>query len=164
MHKIRYIQSKQLFPVVQELLKTGVSATITVTGMSMYPFLREDMDSVELSASSFVDIHLGDIVLILRESDEYVLHRVLRKDMNCFYIIGDAQQWVEGPLYPNQLIAVVTAVWRKNKRIEYTNFWWKLLSSIWMKLIPFRYLLIRIYKYLLKISKIHMNLWRRLRT
>jgi signal peptidase I len=164
MHKIRHIQSNKLFPVIQDLLKSGMGTKITVTGMSMYPFLRENIDSVELSASSFDSIHYGDIVLILRQSGEYVLHRVVRKKENLFYMIGDAQQWTEGPLHPKQLIAVVTSVWRKDKRIECSNFWWRTLSLVWLKLIPFRYFLIRAYRCTRKIGKIHKNLYRRIRS
>ena len=71
--------------------------------MSMYPFLREDKDKVELAMTSFSCIKKGDVVLIKRESGEYVLHRVLKKSMDHFYIVGDAQQWIEGPLLPEQL-------------------------------------------------------------
>jgi hypothetical protein len=161
---MRTIKSKHIFPVIEEILINGNSAKITVTGMSMYPFLREGIDKVELSKTNLQGIRRGVIVMILRENGQYVMHRVLKKYENSFFMIGDSQQWIEGPVYPEQLVAVVTAVWRKNKRIECSNFWWKFLSSIWLKLIPFRYFLIRVYKYLRKISKIHMNLWRRLRT
>lgn len=164
MHKVETIKSSKLFPVIQDLLAEGMSTRITVAGMSMYPFLREFTDSVELSTTNFEQIRYGDIVLIERKISEYVLHRIIKKDKDCFYMVGDAQQWIEGPLYPDQLVAVVTAVWRKDKRIECSNFWWKLLSSVWLKFIPFRYFLIRAYKYLRKISKIHKNLWRRVRT
>jgi signal peptidase I len=164
MYKTKHIKSNKLFPLIQDLLKDGMGTRITVTGMSMYPFLRENIDSVELSASNFESIHYGDIVLILRQSGEYVLHRVLRKGTDYFYMIGDAQQWIEGPLHPKQLIAVVTAVWRKDKRIECSSFWWRHLSSVWLKLRPFRCFLIRAYRCIRRIDKIHKNLYRRVRS
>jgi hypothetical protein len=164
MREVKQVKANQMFPVIMEIFLNQSRVLIAVTGMSMYPFLRENIDSVELSNSSYENICYGDIVLILRESGEYVLHRVLKKEIDCFYMIGDAQMWIEGPLYPNQLIAVVTAVCRKDKKIECSNFWWKLLSLVWLKLIPFRSVLIRLYRCLGNVSGLYKNLRRRVRT
>jgi signal peptidase I len=164
MCEIISIKSNKLFPVIRDLLKNGMRTRITVTGMSMYPFLREYIDSVELSNSNFKSIHYGDIVLIERKSGEYVLHRVVRKEEYCFYIVGDAQHWVEGPLSPDQLIAVVTAIWRKNKKIECSNFWWKLPSLIWLRLLLFRRLITRTHSLLSKFTRTHKKLYKEGRT
>lgn len=164
MCELRHIESKTIFPIIKDILDSRKSVRITITGMSMYPFLRECLDSVELSFASFQTINKGEIVLVLRNNGQYALHRVIKKEEECFYMIGDAQQWIEGPLYSNQLIAVVTAVWRKNKRIEYTNVWWRILSLIWLKIIPFRCFLIRICKALGKISRRRRDFYRRYRT
>lgn len=138
MNKINRVKSKMLFPIIIELLQNDRKAKITVTGNSMSPFLKEDRDCVELTKTSFKDIKRGDIVLILRTTGYYVMHRVYKKEKNCFYMVGDAQQWIEGPLAPEQLIAIVTKVWRKNKEISCSSFWWKLLSMIWLRLRIFR--------------------------
>ncbi|GIM28730.1 hypothetical protein CPJCM30710_13960 [Clostridium polyendosporum] len=142
---VKQVKSELIFPIIKEILDTGKSTRITVTGLSMYPFLREHIDSVELSNTSFINIHRGDIVMILRDSNEYVMHRVYRKEIDCFYIVGDAQQWIEGPLRPDQLVAIIIAVWRENKRIECINIWWRLLSSVWLLLLPLRCFIIRTY-------------------
>jgi signal peptidase I len=160
MHKVETIKSNKFFYVIQYLLKDGLSIRITVTGMSMYPFLREYIDSIELSPANFQNISYGDIILIKRTTGEYVLHRILKKEEDCFYMVGDAQQWVEGPLYPEQLIAVVTAVWRKDKKIECSNFWWKFLSKTWLRLLPLRHLFIRLYRLLKKITRIHTKVYK----
>ena len=70
MHKVETIKSSKLFPVIQDLLAEGMSTRITVAGMSMYPFLREFTDSVELSTTNFEQIRYGDIVLIERKIRE----------------------------------------------------------------------------------------------
>lgn len=153
MREIRKIKSAEIFPLIKELLRDDRKAWITVTGMSMYPFLREDKDSVELSAASIGLIKKGDIVLIKRVSDEYILHRVLEKEKESFYIIGDAQQWIEGPLKPEQLIAVVTAVKRKNHQFSCQNKLWKLLVGIWINIIPLRNLILKGIRVLAKIKR-----------
>ncbi len=143
MCEIKKIKAAEMFGVVKELLSQGTKAWITVTGMSMYPFLREDRDRVELAQGSFGSIKKGDIVLIKRVSGEYVLHRVLRKEKEVFYMIGDAQKWIEGPLLPEQLIAVVTSIKRGKHEISCNNLWWKALTGFWLRIIPFRHIALR---------------------
>lgn len=148
MNEVKLVKSVEMFPVIKEILKKGINVSITVTGMSMYPFLRENTDSVELANVCFTSIRRGDIVLIIRETGEYILHRVIKKEKGGFYIVGDAQQWIEGPLRPEQFIAVATAVCRGKRHIKCSSFWWKLLSGAWLRILPFRYLLIKTYPYL----------------
>lgn len=143
MHKIVSIKSKDLFPLVNEIIYNNTSARLTVTGMSMYPFLRENIDSVELSSTSFESVRRGDILLIRRLTGEYVLHRLLFKNTDCFYLAGDAQYCSEGPLFPEQLIAVASVVWRGKRRIDCrTNLIWRICSSLWLYIFPYRRLVI----------------------
>lgn len=92
------------------------NAECVVTGMSMYPFLRENIDSVELSKANISNIRRGDIVMILRDSNVYVMHRVIKVEESCFYMVGDAQEDIEGPLRYDQVFVKVTSVWRKDKK------------------------------------------------
>jgi len=139
------VKAAELFCVIDEIIQNGSSAWITVTGMSMYPFLREDEDSVELSKISYDTVKKCDIVLVRRDCGGYVLHRILKKEKDCFYIIGDAQQWVEGPLKPEQLKARVIRIKREKHIIDCNNMLFKIASRIWMMLIPFRYKIIAAY-------------------
>jgi hypothetical protein len=134
--------------MIKEILDNGNGVRITVTGSSMYPFLREKIDSVELFPGSFNCIHIGDIVMIQRDSGEYVMHRVIKKKKDCFYIVGDAQLWVEGPIRQEQLTAVVNAIWRKNKKIKCSNTLWRVLSFMWLCMFPFRKVLFKVYRLL----------------
>jgi hypothetical protein len=145
MYQVISIKSKDLFPLISEIIKQDEKVRITVTGTSMLPFLREGIDSVELTEAGFSGINRGDIVIIRRSSGEYIMHRVIKKEASCFYIMGDAQQWLEGPLYPEQLVAVITALWRRGRRIEADNFFWRALSKLWIVLIPFRQIIIGVY-------------------
>lgn len=140
------VKSAEIFPVIQDLLSAGRSAILTVTGNSMYPFLRNGIDSVELINTDFYKLSRGNIVLIKRNSGAYVLHRIVKKKENCFYIVGDNQQDIEGPLKPDQVVAGVQAIFRQNKRIECSNAYLKLLVSIWITVLPFRRL-INIYAF-----------------
>lgn len=145
MRELVKVKAAELFSLVDEILRNDEKAWITVTGMSMYPFLREGEDSVELSSVDYDAVKKGDIVLIRRESGQYVLHRLLKKEKNCFYIVGDAQQWVEGPLGPEQLLAYVTSIKRGKRIITCNNLILKCAVSIWLVLIPFRRSAMRLY-------------------
>lgn len=139
------VKAASIFPFINELLEQGQSIKIPVSGNSMNPFLHDCSDSVELTKGSFHQLSRGDIVLIKRTDGYYVMHRVYKKKRECFYMIGDAQQWIEGPLYPEQLIAVVTAIWRKDKRIPCSNKWLRLLSWLWLCLRPYRLFIFWVY-------------------
>lgn len=153
MCEIRKVKAASLFPLISELFEYGKNSRISVSGGSMYPFLRDRIDSVELTKGRFEQLALGDIVLIQRTDGRYVLHRIYRKKKDCFFMVGDAQQWIEGPLYPEQLLAVVTAIWRKDKRIACSNMWWRLLSWLWLFLRPFRYSILKVYRKIRKLLK-----------
>lgn len=140
-----------MFPVINEILEMGKGVRITVTGKSMYPFIRENIDSVELIKGDFNSIYRGDIVLILRDNGEYVLHRVLNKKKDCFYIVGDSQLLVEGPIRSDQLIGLAKAVWRKNKKIKCSSIWCKLITSIWIYLFPCRRIIFNAYRWVYRI-------------
>lgn len=153
MFDIKKVKAAKLFPLVSELLEQGQNIRLSVSGHSMYPFLREGVDSVEFAQGSFKDVARGDIVLIKRTSGYYVMHRILSKKEDCFFMVGDAQQWIEGPLYPEQIIAVVSAIWRKEKRIPCCNCWLRILAGLWLFLRPRRYFILKVYRKMRKIIK-----------
>lgn len=149
----KIIKAQWMFPFIKEILSKDKQVRITVTGSSMYPFLRENIDSVELTGASFSALKKGDIALIQRENGQYILHRVLLKKGGSFFIVGDAQQWIEGPLAESQLVAVASAIYRKDLRISCEGRGWKLVSLLWLKLLPFREQLIACFKRLRKRTK-----------
>lgn len=145
-------KSKEIFSLMDNLFDDGKNVWVVVSGMSMYPFLREDIDRVELTRRDFSSIKRGDIVLIQRTSGEFVLHRVLKKNKFDFYIIGDAQQWIEGPILKNQLKAVAININRNGKMISCNNFLLKILIKFWLIVRPIRYKLIRIFRFFHRLS------------
>lgn len=153
MCEVRRVKSREIFPVIQELLDQGGKAWITVTGTSMFPFLREDRDSVQLVKTSYEGMEKGDIVLILRETGYYVLHRVIKKKDGRFYIIGDAQNWIEGPLLPRQLIAGVDSVKRGNRVISCNAGWWRFLTGVWLNIVPLRFYILRSLRLISRLGK-----------
>lgn len=146
MPEVVRIKANSLFPMVQEIIEQGKCVRMGVSGTSMYPFLRDGIDSVEFVNVDFPDLSKGDIVLICRKSGAYIMHRVLKKYEDCFYMVGDAQQWIEGPIYKDQVIAKAVAVWRKDRRISVDDPAYRALTQFWLILRPWRIQIISIYK------------------
>jgi signal peptidase len=159
MLEIKQVNTGTLIPLIKEIIEKGGSTRITVTGMSMYPFLRDKIDSVVLSRHNFSDIQIGDIVMVINGSGEYILHRVIRKKTNSLFLAGDSQKEQEGPFFPESIIALVTSVWRNERQIKCSSIWWKILSFMWIAIRPFRNIFIKIFKAYRKIKKIVMNLF-----
>lgn len=157
---IKKLKAKDILPVVKEYIDNGKRVRITVTGNSMYPFLRDSKDSVELIETEYQNIKLGDIVLVLQNDGTYILHRLIKKRENYFYINGDAQWYREGPMHPGQIIGKVARVWRKEKEIKCNAPLWRSLSFLWFLLIPFRRLLIRYFALLRRIKKTVRSSWK----
>lgn len=148
MKKVIEGKSDYIFSYMNRLFDQGKTAWVVVTGMSMYPFLRENLDMVELTRAGFSRIKKGDIVLIQRLNGEFVLHRVIKKNPSNLYIIGDAQQWLEGPILENQLMAIAINIRRDNKIVSCNNRLLKALVCLWFIARPIRNRLIQIIRYI----------------
>lgn len=153
--EIKKVKAANMFWLISEILERGQKTKLLVSGESMNPFLRDGIDSVEFTKGCFEQLSRGDIVVIKRSDGSYVMHRICRKEIDCFFMVADAQQWIEGPLYPDQLVAVVTAIWREDKCISCSIRWWRWLSELWLLLRPIRCLILRVDKKLPKQQKIH---------
>ena len=125
-------------PVLQDLLSQGKEVSITITGNSMSPFLVHGRDKIMISPPDGV-WKKGDMAFFVRANGKYIMHRICRVEKNgdCFFI-GDAQQYIEGPIAPEQIFGKITSVQRKGKWIGKEDFWWRFFERIWINIIPFR--------------------------
>lgn len=130
--------AESIFSLAGEMFDYGKRFKVVVTGNSMYPLLRHGMDSVELKRESYENIKIGDIVLAKSNAGAYVLHRVLKKSDCEFSMMGDGQNYYDGPYSNDCLMAKVTAVYRKSKRIEADNKLYGIYTHVWMFLRPVR--------------------------
>ena len=118
---------------------------LIVSGSSMTPFLISGRDTVHLSRLER-PARRGDILLYRRDNGDYVLHRVRRVEKDgTLTIIGDAQTELEHGIREDQIIAVVTSVIRKGKRMGPGDFWWEFFEKVWIRMIPLRRLVWRLY-------------------
>ena len=124
-------------PLIQEVLSAGQSVRIFPMGTSMLPMLRQGMDSVVLSPIAG-KLQKYDIPLYQRDNGKYVLHRIVAVG-ETYTCIGDNQFQLESGVRSDQLIAVVTAFYRGDKRISVTAVGYRLYCAIWHHSRPLRH-------------------------
>ena len=76
-----------------------------------------------------------------------VMHRIYNVKKEEYYLIGDAQTVIEGPIQREQIFAVVTKVKRKGEWIVPENFRWKFFVHVWLNIIPLRETIIKTYRF-----------------
>lgn len=119
--EVRQVDTAEYLSEIIEILRQGREVSIPVKGNSMAPFLRERRDAVLLGLFSRKP-NKGDVVLYRRSNGQYVLHRIFRRDKNQqYYMEGDAQNWVEGPIEREQIKALAVKFRRKGKWIGRNN-------------------------------------------
>ena len=117
---------------------------LLISGNSMSPFLIHGRDTVFLSRMTR-PVRRGDMLLYQRANGAYVLHRVYAVTPAGYTMVGDAQTVLETGIRPEQVIAIVTKVIRKGKNMEPGCFWWGFFETIWIRIVPLRKLIWKIY-------------------
>jgi signal peptidase I len=141
---IKNIKMSELSGLIEELLEKDNMVRVTVTGNSMYPFLRHGADSVLIKKRAGRPLR-GDIVLVKKADGRFVLHRIIGIKDNGFFIMGDSQDRPEGPLDMGRIAAVVVKVYRKGREISCSSLSWRMLSWMWSAAVPIRKIIIRAY-------------------
>ncbi len=136
---------------IEQLLEKGRVLQIRPQGTSMTPFIRPGRDEVILEAVNPADVHRGDILLYRRDHSILVLHRVHHRQGESFFMLGDNQVEIEGPVRADQLRGRVSAIVRDHRRIAVGQPLYVLLSRLWLLLRPARPLLRRIARVIRKV-------------
>lgn len=153
MNKNTSYSEKDLVPIMEEVIKSGGSCKLRVTGYSMTPTLRHLKDSVVLVSPQKRKPKKDEIVFIRRDSGKHVLHRIRKIiDENSFIMNGDAQQWTEVVRF-DQVIGVVESFYRGNKLISCDNKKYKIYMKLWVICKPIRPLIFRARNLVKKIIK-----------
>ena len=100
---------------LEQLLKDGNIIRIHPQGYSMYPLFLPGRDEALIESVCADACKKNDVVLYRRDSGILVLHRICRITDNGFYLVGDNQREVEGPLRPSQVIGRLVAFVRDGK-------------------------------------------------
>jgi len=146
------VSNEALFALARELFSMDKKIKFVVAGVSMRPFIRHNRDMVTLAGVSFSEIKVTDIVLTYDEQlQKYILHRVVKKTADNYYMVGDAYTKLERPYVPDNLIGVVTEIHRVGKNGEekhVSGCFYKLLVRLWLLVRPFRPVIFKLYSIL----------------
>ena len=131
------------------LLETAETLPLLISGGSMAPFLVHGRDTVFLARVSR-PLKRGDIVLYRRKNGACILHRICTLEGDTFSLVGDAQTGIERGIEQDQILAVAVRALRKGKAQAPGRFWWDFFAKVWIRVIPARPALLRLYSFLTK--------------
>ena len=144
---MKMIDTVQYVSALRELTEEGKEVSMRIAGNSMSPFLVHERDYIRFRKPER-ELKVGDMVFFQRENGQFVMHRICKVKPEGYYIIGDAQTDVEGPVKDSQIFAIITQVMRKGKWIDSTDFWWKFFEKIWIKMVAIRRPIVSIYTFI----------------
>ncbi len=136
-HNVRSISPEELRDDLLALLEQAESVPLVISGDSMDPFLVHGRDTVYLSKVCR-PIKRGDMILYRRASGQYILHRVYEAKDDTLTLIGDGQVQLEPGIRREQVLALVSAVRRKDKLLKPGSFLWDFYEKVWIRVIRLR--------------------------
>lgn len=133
-----YTSSSPFSIDIEQLLADGNTIKIKPQGYSMYPLFVPGRDEACIECTNFSYLKRGDVILYRRDNGVLVLHRIWKITENSFYMVGDNQTDIEGPLRADQFRGKLVGIVRNKDFIDVKNPLYRLLSSLWLSLRPIR--------------------------
>lgn len=126
------VNTREYMAVLEDMVGQGLEVTLNVSGTSMEPFLVHKRDTVYLGAPTR-PLRAGDVVCYRRRNGQYVMHRIMKRRENQFFLAGDHQTTLEGPVEQEQIFAVMLSVNRNGRWITENDGIWKYYASVWRR-------------------------------
>lgn len=123
---------------IEHLLEAGKAVMIKPQGYSMYPVIVPGRDAVIVQKADTSKIKRGDVVLYRRDEGILVIHRLYKRDKKGYYMVGDNQTTIEGPLRADQIKGKMTVLIRKDKKIYTDSLLYRVPCAIWLFMRPVR--------------------------
>lgn len=123
---------------VEQLLLEGKSVQLQPQGYSMYPMFVPGRDWAVIEPVQ-KKLCRGDVVLYRREGGILVLHRIYKVKPEGVYLVGDNQTEIEGPLEETWIRGMLTSFIRKGRPVSVKNPVYRLASTLWLLVRPFRH-------------------------
>ena len=140
----RTVDTREYVSVLRDIAEEGNVVSMRIAGSSMSPFLCHGRDYVYFTRPDR-ELRRGDMVFYQRDSGQYVMHRIYKVRPEGYYMVGDAQTQIEGPLRREQIFARIIRVKRDGRMLEPGNFWWEFFEHAWIRMIPLRHGIQKIY-------------------
>lgn len=124
-------------PLIRERLAAGQRVRyLPFRGVSMLPMLRQGIDTVELAPLP-EKLKKYDLPVYQYPSGKYVMHRVVDVKEDHYICMGD-NTYVYEKITPEQMLGVVSAFKRGEKRIEVDALGYRIYCRIWVMSYPLR--------------------------
>ena len=104
----------------------------TNVGTSMLPLLRQGRDLFTLEKKNQSRCRVGDVVLY-RQGEKYVLHRVVEVREHDYVILGDNCVRREFGITDADMIGVMTGFVRNGKEHRVTDLGYRMYSALWLR-------------------------------
>lgn len=131
------IDTREYVGVLKEMVEQGMEVSMTVAGTSMEPFLTDRRDRIYFQKPE-EPVKKGDMVFFQRRTGEYVMHRVMKVKKQQYYLAGDHQTVLEGPIEKEQIFAKIVSVERAGVWISEDDSCWKFYADWWRRLFQIR--------------------------
>lgn len=122
---MKVVDTREYVGMLKELTEEGREVSMLIAGSSMSPFLIHERDMIYFKKPDR-ELKKGDMVFFQRRSGQFIMHRIWKVRPEGYYIVGDAQTQIEGPVERDQIFARITKVRRKgsgwNREISGGNF------------------------------------------
>lgn len=135
-----WLNNAQFFEEIGRMLQNGHSVTMRAKGNSMFPFIRDERDSVVLQGRK--DIAVGSIVLARLQNGSYVLHRVYRLEKEAMVLMGDGNLYATERCRRNEVVGVAVKIIRDGRFVDCTSRKELFRARVWRKLLPLRRVLL----------------------
>lgn len=127
------VDTREYVAALKEMVEQGMEVSMTIFGTSMEPFLIDKRDKIYFRKTED-PIKKGDMVFYQRKTGEYVMHRVLKVRKHQYYLAGDHQTFLEGPIEAQQIFAKVISVERAGVWLTEKDRFWKFYAGWWRRL------------------------------
>lgn len=123
---------------IEALLLQGSTVQFKPQGFSMYPLFVPGRDEAVVAPVDPRQLKRGDVALYRRDESILVLHRIWKRKGDEFYLVGDNQSEIEGPLRPDQMKGVLVKIIHKGRCFSVRQPIYRFLAALWLWLRPFR--------------------------
>ena len=123
-------------PLIREQLSKGKTVQFKPKGTSMLPMLRQNIDSVVLAPLP-EKLKKYDLPLYQRDNGKYILHRVIGVGQT-YTCIGDNQYVYETGVRHDQMIGLVTGLYREEEFHSTSQWSHRLYRCLWHHSRPLR--------------------------
>lgn len=127
--------------IIEQVVQEVVDTTSAVKSLKERTTSKGKKSAVQMKTVK--ELRRGDVVLYRRDKSAenggiLVLHRIWKVKEEGFYLVGDNQKEIEGPLRPDQMKGIMAGLNRKGKFISVKNPVYRVLAGGWLFLRPVR--------------------------